>query len=29
MQLERRVAAFDYPGALVTLREIIRETPES
>ncbi len=26
-QLERQVAAFDYPRALVTLRKIIRDTP--
>jgi len=28
-QLERQVAAFDYPGALATLREIIGKTPEN
>ncbi len=26
-QLQRQVTAFDYPGALATLRETIRETP--
>ncbi|MCX7150541.1 MAG: PAS domain S-box protein [Rhodocyclales bacterium] len=28
MPLERQVAAFDYPGALATLREIIRKMPK-
>ncbi len=29
LQLERQVAAFDYPEALATLREMIREKPEN
>jgi len=29
MQLGRQVAAFDYPGALSTVRDLLRQTPES
>ncbi len=29
MQLGRQVAAFDYPGALATVRDLLRQTPES
>ncbi|MDO8787545.1 MAG: PAS domain S-box protein [Sulfuritalea sp.] len=28
-QLERQVAAFDYPAALATVRELIRQTPKT
>ena len=28
MQLERQVAAFDYPGALATVRALLRQAPE-
>jgi HPt (histidine-containing phosphotransfer) domain-containing protein len=29
MQLARQVAAFDYPGALATVRDLLRQTPEN
>jgi CheY-like chemotaxis protein len=29
LQLGRQVAAFDYPGALATVRDLLRQTPES
>jgi hypothetical protein len=29
IQLERQVAAFDYPGALATLREILLDIPRT
>jgi HPt (histidine-containing phosphotransfer) domain-containing protein len=29
IQLGRQVAAFNYPGALVTVRDLLRQTPES
>ena len=29
LPLERQVAAFDYPGALATLREMLRKAPEN
>ncbi|MCX7168663.1 MAG: PAS domain S-box protein [Rhodocyclales bacterium] len=29
LPLERQVANFDYPGALATLRDLIRQTPEN
>lgn len=28
VQLERRVAAFDYPGALAAVRALLRQAPE-
>ncbi len=28
-QLQRQVAAFDYPGALVTVRDLLRQVPEN
>jgi hypothetical protein len=28
-QLGRQMAAFDYPGALATLREMLRKAPEN
>ena len=28
MQMGRQVAAFDYPGALETVRGLLRQTPE-
>jgi hypothetical protein len=29
MQLGRQMAAFDYPGALVTVRDLLRQSPEN
>jgi hypothetical protein len=29
MQLRRQVAAFDYPGALATVRGLLGQTPEN
>jgi hypothetical protein len=29
MKLERQIAAFDYPDALTTVRDLLRQNPES